>query len=72
MEVYPNRDLVSYVDVYGLKGISTMYRGTYRFKGWCETSDLIKAISLIDDGDHNYTGKTYRQFVAERAGLPGQ
>jgi len=71
MEVYPNRDSVSYVDVYGLKGISTMYRGTYRFKGWCETLDLIKAISLIDDGDHDYTGKTYRQFVAERAGLPG-
>jgi saccharopine dehydrogenase (NADP+, L-glutamate forming) len=71
MEVYPNRDSVSYVDVYGLKGISTMYRGTYRFKGWCETLDLIKAIGLIDDGDHDYTGKTYRKFVAERAGLPG-
>ncbi len=71
MEVYPNRDSVSYVDIYGLKGISTMYRGTYRFKGWCETLDLMKAIGLIDDGDHDYTGKTYRQFVAERAGLPG-
>jgi saccharopine dehydrogenase (NADP+, L-glutamate forming) len=72
LEVYPNRDSVSYVDVYGLKGISTMYRGTYRFKGWCETLDLIKAIGLIDDGDHDYTGKTYKQFVAERAGLPGK
>jgi len=72
MEVYPNRDSVSYVDIYGLKGISTMYRGTYRFKGWCETLDLIKAIGLIDDGDHNYTGKTFKQFVAERAGLPGK
>jgi hypothetical protein len=48
-----------------------MFRGTYRFKGWCETLDLIKAINMIDDGDHDYTGKTYRQFVAERAGLPG-
>ena len=72
MEVYPNRDSVSYVDIYGLKGISTMYRGTYRFKGWCETLDLMKAINLIDDGDHDYTGKTYKQFVAERAGLPGK
>jgi saccharopine dehydrogenase (NADP+, L-glutamate forming) len=72
LEVYPNRDSVSYVDIYGLKGISTMYRGTYRFRGWCETLDLIKAIGLIDDGDHDYTGKTYREFVAERAGLPGK
>lgn len=72
MEVYPNRDSVSYIDIYGLKGISTMYRGTFRFKGWCETLDLMKAIGLVDDGDSNYTGKTYRQFVAERAGLPGK
>jgi saccharopine dehydrogenase-like NADP-dependent oxidoreductase len=72
LEVYPNRDSVSYVDVYGLKGIRTMFRGTFRFKGWCETLDLMKAIGLIDDGDNDYTGKTYRQFVAERAGLPGK
>mgnify|MGYP000959038036 CR=1 FL=1 len=71
LEVYPNRDSVSYVDIYGLKGISTMYRGTFRFKGWCETLDLMKAIGLIDDGDIDYTGKTFRQFGAERAGLPG-
>jgi saccharopine dehydrogenase-like NADP-dependent oxidoreductase len=72
LEVYPNRDSVSYVDIYGLKGISTMYRGTFRFKAWCETLDLMKAIGLIDDGDHDYTGRTFRQFVAERAGLPGK
>jgi len=72
LEVYPNRDSVSYVDIYGLKGIRTMYRGTFRFRGWCETLDLMKAIGLIDDGDKDYTGKTYRQFVAEKAGLPGK
>ncbi len=71
LEVYPNRDSVSYVDIYGLKAIRTMYRGTFRFKGWCETLDLMKAIGLIDDGDQDYTGKTYRQFVAGKAGLPG-
>jgi hypothetical protein len=48
-----------------------MYRGTFRFRGWCETLDLMKAIGLIDDGDIDYTGKTFRQFVADRAGLPG-
>lgn len=72
LEVYPNRDSVSYVDIYGLKGIRTMYRGTFRFKGWCETLDLMKAIGLIDDGDKDYTGVTFRQFVAEKAGVPGQ
>jgi len=72
LEVYPNRDSVSYVDIYGLKGIQTMYRGTFRFKGWCETLDLMKAIGLVDDGDKDYTGVTFRQFVAEKAGVPGK
>ncbi len=71
LEVYPNRDSVSYVDIYGLKGIQTMYRGTFRFKGWCETLDLMKATGLIDDGAKDYTGMTFRQFVAEKAGVPG-
>ena len=71
LEVYPNRDSVSYIDIYGLQGISTMYRGTFRFKGWCETLDLMKAIGLIDDGNNYYTGRTYRDFVADRAGVPG-
>ena len=72
MEVYPNRDSVSYADIYGLKGLQTMYRGTYRFKAWCETLDLMKAIGLVDDGDKDYTGMTFRQFVAEKAGVPGK
>ena len=72
LEIYPNRDSVSYVDIYGLKGIQTMYHGTFRFKGWCETLDLMKAIGLVDDGDKDYTGVTFRQFVAEKAGVPGK
>jgi saccharopine dehydrogenase-like NADP-dependent oxidoreductase len=72
LEVYPNRDSISYIDIYGLKGISTIYRGTFRYKGWCETLDLMKAIGLIDDGDNDYTGKTFRQFVADCAAVPGK
>ncbi|MCK7539755.1 MAG: hypothetical protein MZV63_57035 [Marinilabiliales bacterium] len=68
LEVYPNRDSVSYVDIYGLQGVRTMYRGTFRYKGWCETLDLIKAIGLIDDGDHCYIGRTYKDFVADEGG----
>jgi len=71
LEVYPNRDSISFIDIYGLQGISTIYRGTFRYKGWCESLDLIKALKLVDDGDGDYTGMTYRQFVASRAGLPG-
>lgn len=71
MEVYPNRDSVSYIDIYGLRGIKTMYRGTYRFPGWCESLDLIKALGLIDDGDKDYSGMSYREFTAGCAAVPG-
>lgn len=71
LEVYPNRDSISYISIYGLEGIRTMYRGTFRYKGWCETLDLMKSIGLIDDGDHDYNGKTFRQFVTEKASVKG-
>ncbi len=71
MEVYPNRDSVSYIEIYGLEGISTIYRGTYRYKGWCETLEVISAAGLIADGSKDYSGMSYRRFMAETAGVPG-
>jgi len=34
-EAYPNRDSLSYIDTYGLQGVSTMFRGTLRNLGHC-------------------------------------
>ena len=42
LEVYPNRDSISYIDIYGIPETKTMYRGTFRYKGWCETLDAMK------------------------------
>ena len=36
-ENYPNRNSVPYKDIYGLKDAKTVYRGTFRMTGWCET-----------------------------------
>ena len=71
LEVYPNRDSVSYIDIYGIPEARTMYRGTFRYKGWCETLDLMKAINMLDDTVKDYTGITYSGFINERAGLKG-
>jgi saccharopine dehydrogenase-like NADP-dependent oxidoreductase len=69
LEVYPNRDSISYSDIYGIPEARTMYRGTFRFKGWCETLDLMKSINMLDDDDRDYSGMTYAGFIGERAGL---
>ena len=69
MEVYPNRDSISYIDIYSIPEVSTMFRGTFRYKGWCETLDAMKALNMLDDSIIDYTGMDYSGFLAERAGL---
>src|SRR4030043_375634 len=68
LEVYPNRDSISYIDIYRIPEAVTMYRGTFRYEGWCETLDAMKSLNMIDDTQKNYSGKTYAEFLAECAG----
>ena len=68
LEVYPNRDSISYIDIYGIPETLTMYRGTFRYKGWCETLDVMKNINMLDDTPNDYSGMSYADFLAERTG----
>jgi saccharopine dehydrogenase-like NADP-dependent oxidoreductase len=68
LEVYPNRDSISYIDIYGIPEVKTIQRGTFRYKGWCETMDAMKALNLISYDKINLTGKTYADFVAALIG----
>jgi len=68
LEVYPNRDSISYIDVYGIHEASTMYRGTFRYKGWCETLDAMKQLNMLDDTLIDYSDMDYSGFLAERIG----
>lgn len=72
LEVYPNRDSVSYIDVYGIPEARTIFRGTFRFRGWCEALDVMKSIGMLDDNIRDYTGFTYADFIKERAGITGK
>src|SRR5690606_37114939 len=48
-EGYANRDSLSYIDVYGLRGIETMLRGTLRFRGFCEAWNVLVQLGCCDD-----------------------
>ena len=69
LEVYPNRDSTTYIDVYGIPEASTMYRGTIRYKGWCETLDAMNSLNMLERTIADYKGKSYVDFIAERANL---
>jgi saccharopine dehydrogenase-like NADP-dependent oxidoreductase len=68
LEVYPNRDSISYLNVYDIPEAKTLYRGTFRYKGWCEALDAMKSINMLDDAITDYSGMSYADFIAERAG----
>lgn len=69
LDVYPNRDSISYMEFYGIPETKTMYRGTFRFKGWCETLDAMKRLKMLDDSVRNYDGMTYAEFLADRGSM---
>jgi len=65
LEVYPNRDSIEYLDIYGIPEAETMFRGTFRFTGWCETIDAMKQLNLISYDKMELEGKTYAGFIAK-------
>ena len=69
LDVYPNRDSVSYIDIYGVPETRTMYRGTFRYEGWCESLDVMKNLNMLDDSVRNYQGMSYIDFLAGVSGL---
>jgi saccharopine dehydrogenase-like NADP-dependent oxidoreductase len=68
LEVYANRDSISYIDIYGLGDIKTIFRGTFRFRGWCETIDAMKMLDLLSREEEDLKGKTYADLIRSRTG----
>jgi len=68
-ENYPNRDSVPYKDIYGLKDAKTVYRGTFRMMGWCETIRKIVALGWLNDKSvRGFKGKTYGDLTRHLIG----
>jgi saccharopine dehydrogenase (NADP+, L-glutamate forming)/spermidine synthase len=72
LESYPNRDSMGYVDLYGLHGVSTMFRGTLRYQGWSETMRRIGEFGLLDQRERTGLDKmTWPNLLAEIIGAKG-
>src|SRR6056297_166 len=68
LEVYPNRDSINYLDIYKIPEAKTMFRGTFRYRGWCETIDAMKELNLISEDKINLKEKTYADLIAHQIG----
>lgn len=64
-EGYPNRDSLSYIDIYNIQETKTMLRGTFRNIGWCGTLDKIADLGLLDIEERSLEGMTYAALMRE-------
>jgi saccharopine dehydrogenase (NADP+, L-glutamate forming) len=64
-EGYANRDSLQYKDVYGLQGIDTLYRGTFRRPGYSKAWDVFIQIGATDDTYQmeGVSTMTHRDFI---------
>ena len=69
-EGYPNRNSLPYIDLYNIKSIKTMLRGTLRNIGWCPTLKKIVDLGLLDEEKKEWTGLTYNDFLRRLMNAP--
>jgi len=69
LENYPNMNCLPYVDTYGIPTTRTIYRGTLRYMGWCETLKRFIELGLLDEKERSDLGGfSYRQLLEELTG----
>ena len=69
-ENYPNRNSVPYKEIYGLKEAKTVYRGTFRMTGWCETMKKIVKLGWLNEKPlKDFSGNTYGDLSRHLIGV---
>lgn len=66
-EAYPNRDSMGYIELYGLKHLKTMYRGTFRNISHCDTWYIMSQMGFYKEDEifENLEG-TVKEFILEK------
>ncbi len=68
-EAYPNRDSLEYRDVYKLGDeVRSVFRGTLRYLGWCDSMYSFVKIGLLDNEPRDTSGMTYADFMRDLLG----
>ncbi len=63
LEGYPNRDSVSYQDIYRIPEAQTVFRGTLRYPGFCELFQFFKQQGLIIEESLPQGVTTWKQLM---------
>lgn len=63
--VYPNRDSIHYINIYQIPEVNTMFRGTFRYRGWCKSMNAVKDLGLIGCDTLDLRNASYADMVAK-------
>lgn len=69
-EGYPNRNSLPYLEMYGIPGARTIFRGTYRYPGWCRTMKALADLGFLGQEDRILAGLSPRSLTLELADAP--
>ncbi len=69
LEGYPNRNSLSYINLYGIPNVKTMLRGTLRYPGWCEFMDLAQSSGLLNENEMDWVGFSHQEFLRLVTGI---
>ncbi|CAM1335183.1 saccharopine dehydrogenase C-terminal domain-containing protein [Tenacibaculum aestuariivivum] len=65
-DAYGNRDSVIYKEIYGLEGISNLYRATLRNEGYTDAWNILLQLGFTDDQKkYNVKDTTFADFTAQ-------
>ena len=68
-EGYPNRDALPYIEMYGLKDVETMFRGTLRNEGHCAACYHWVKSGMLDGAERtDLDTLTYKDLMRDIAG----
>ncbi len=67
-EVYPNRDSMGYRELYGLSDTRTLFRGTFRNLGHCDTWKALVDCGWLDLELREVAGYSYGRFFCQLLG----
>ncbi len=62
-EVYANADSLPYLTAYDIPEAKSIFRGTLRYPGWCETIVKMNEIDLFDETPQDLQGMTFASFL---------
>jgi saccharopine dehydrogenase-like NADP-dependent oxidoreductase len=67
-EVYANADSTPYLKTYGIPEATSIFRGTIRYPGWCETIVAMNKLGLFLETPEDFGGLSFRGFLARKCG----